>query len=210
MSTFAPFSALVGAAVTALVSYLIYRRGLQERVARELLSEALAIQALEEAWIVQGYDESASKIRIHEHPDLKEEKDKEPASREWLRRVEVRAVLDEEYWNAPQNAPYGFIGARRAWIVRDELGKGRHPGPTQTHYPALMSSRGREELSGSIERVQRAHAGGALRSSDLEMLRPLLGRLSCDDIVDNLKEGLTKDAGSFLAAMRTRWKDPQK
>ena len=74
MSTFAPFSALVGAAVTALVSYLIYRRGLQERVARELLSEALAIQALEEAWIVQGYDESASKIRIHEHPDLKEER----------------------------------------------------------------------------------------------------------------------------------------
>lgn len=202
--------ALLGAALTGLVSYLIYKRGVHERIARELLSEGLAIQALEEAWIVQGYDESeVEKIKIHEHPNLREEKEKEPGSRVWLRRVEVRAVLDEAYWNSPQTKPYGFIGTRRAWIVRNEIGKGKHSGPTPTHYPALMSSRGREELCGWIERVRTAYAGRALRRRDLEMLRPLLGRLMHEDILENLRDGLTKEVPNFLARMRRRCRPPK-
>src|SRR5690349_12588268 len=96
---------LIVAAIGSLVSWIIYKRGLRERTARELLSEALVIQALEEAWIVEGDDEDgASKIKLHEHPKLSEKN--EPTSKARLRRVEVRAVLDEAFWNSPQTEPY--------------------------------------------------------------------------------------------------------
>src|SRR5437588_2542791 len=143
VATFA--SGLFGAMISAAVSLFVFSRIRQDNVARELLSEALAVQALEEAWIVQGYDKASLSIRINEHPGLKEEKEKDPASRLWLRRVEIKAVLDEAYWNSPSKEPYAFVGTRRAWIVRNEVGPDRHQGPTKEHYPALMSSRGREE-----------------------------------------------------------------
>jgi hypothetical protein len=151
-----------------------------------------------------------SPVRVNDYPNLKEEKD-DPGSRKlWLKRVEVRAVLDEANWNSPSTKPYGFVGTRRAWIVRNEITK-RYLGPTTEHYPALISSRGREELCGWIERVQKAHAGPPIwrtvRDSDLEMLRPLLQQLAREDIVEVLSrhDGLTTKSVAFLIGIRKRW-----
>jgi hypothetical protein len=201
-------SAVLGASISALVSWIVYRRVLQERTARELLLEALSVQALEEAWILEGRDEQSFSQKISQNRNLKEG----PSADElWLRRVEVRAILDEAEWNSPSKEPYGFVGTRRAWIVRDEVQKNRIVilGPTQRHYPALISSKGREELCGWVERVQNAYRGPfwirALHEDGLEMLRPLLVAVAQEDRIEMLRDGLTSQAVNFLMTIKARW-----
>ena len=124
--------------------------------------------------------------------------------------MEVRAVQDEGEWNSPTRAPYGFIEARRAWIVRDNVGDGRaYEGPTEIHYPALISSRAREELCGGSARVTNAYRRlfvfRALNDDQLEMLRPLLLALVKDDRIKILCPDLTDEAVAFLIELRARW-----
>jgi hypothetical protein len=193
--------------ISACVAWLVSRRVLRENTARELLSEALAVQALEEAWIVEGYNGENFSMKISEHPKLREG---EGAGKFWLRRVEVRAILDEALWNSPSEEPYGFVSTRRAWIVRNEVRPGSgYPGPTREHYPALISSRGREELCGWIERVQNAYRRPrmtrALTDDGLNMLRPLLIALAQPDRVQVLRSGLSSEAIRFLERIRSRW-----
>jgi hypothetical protein len=146
-------------------------------------------------------------MKISEYPKLREG---EGTGKFWLRRVEVRAILDEAHWNSPSEEPYGFVSTRRAWIVRNEVRPGSvYPGPTREHYPALISSKGREELCGWIERVQNAYRGPpmirALTDDGLKMLRPLLIPLAQSDRVDVLRSGLSSSAIGFLEQIRSRW-----
>jgi hypothetical protein len=201
------FVALVSVLISAAVSWLISRLVLRENTARELLSEALAIQALEEAWIVEGYDEADRSIKVNDNPKLEEERG---SGKLWLRRVEVRAVLDEAEWNSPSEEPYGFVGTRRAWIVRNEIRGQPRLGPTKKHYPALISSRGKEELCGWIEHVRNANARPlfpllkTLSDKDLDLLRPLLLQLAREDIVRILARNgsLTSESVCFLERIR--------
>jgi hypothetical protein len=169
------FTSIITLVISAAVSWSISRLVLRENTARELLSEALAVQALEEAWIVEGYDGADLSIKVSDNPKLEEGPGK---GKLWLRRVEVRAVLDEAEWNSPSEEPYGFVGTRRAWIVRNEVRGQLRPGPTKKHYPALISSRGKEELCGWIERVRSANTKPlfplfkTLSDKDLDLLRP--------------------------------------
>jgi len=201
---------VANALISAAVSWVISRLVLRENTARELLSEALAVQALEEAWIVEGYDESDLSTKVSDNRKLEEE----PRSGKfWLRRVEVRAVLDEPEWNSPSEEPYGFVGTRRAWIVRNEVRGPLRPGPTKKHYPALISSRGKEELCGWIEGVRSANTKPlfplfkTLSDKDLDLLRPLLLQLAREDIVRILarNDGLTSESVRFLERIRQKW-----
>jgi hypothetical protein len=194
--------------ISAVVAWVISRLVLREGVARELLSEALLIQASEDAWILEGHDEQNLSAKLTEHPNLKEE----PGSGKfWLRRVELRAILDKAEWNSPTKEPYGFVRAKRAWIVRNEIRKDPKVAPTHKHYPALISSKGREELCGWIERVQyayhRAFVLRALSKRGLEILRPLLVAVAGQDRIEILRGGLSDDVVRFLTQIRGRiWK----
>jgi hypothetical protein len=200
--------AFLNVLISAIVSWSISRRVLSENTARELLSEALAVQALEEAWILESHDPSrVAAAKLSTNPNLKEERG---SGELWLRRVEVRAVLDEGIWNSPTRAPYGFIETRRAWIVRDSVVEGRaYKGPTQIHHPALLSSRATEELGGWISRVTNAYRRSfvfrALDDRQLEMLRPLLQALVTEDRIKILRDNLTEEAVSLLEELRTKW-----
>jgi hypothetical protein len=202
---------LLGALIGASSTFLIARRALREATQRQLLSDAMAIQALEEAWILEGYNDEHLAAKLSDYPSLKEKKGKEDSSGEklWLRRVEVRFVLDEANWHSPQSKPYGFIGVRRAWIVRDDLTQGMsHSGPTTVHYPALISSRGKEELCAWIEQVQSAYDGRfwtALSEHGLLMLRPLLAAVAKQDRIDLLRSELSDKAVRFLVMLKNRY-----
>lgn len=210
MSTVPLYSALLSAVISAFVSWMISRLVLRETTARDLLLEALAVEALEEAWILEGHDAQSVTAKLSENRDLEE---KQGSGKFWLRRVEVRAILDEAEWNSPSADTYGFVGTRRAWIVRNEVtARMAMPGPTLRHYPALISSRGREELCGWIERVQNAYRRPlwliwlrSLNSNGLEMLRSLLVAVAQPDRVEVLKGGLTPRAIAFLEEIRKKW-----
>jgi hypothetical protein len=77
--------------------------------------------------------------------------------------------------------------------------------PAQEHFPALISSAGRQELCAWIERVQIAHNGGALTDRGLAPLRPYLVPLAQEDRVRALRILLSQDARNFLAKIRARW-----
>jgi hypothetical protein len=72
--------------------------------------------------------------------------------------------------------------------------------------PALISSRGKEELCGWIERVRSANTKPlfplfkTLSDKDLDLLRPLLLQLAKEDIVRILarNDGLTSESVRFL------------
>jgi hypothetical protein len=123
-----------------------------------------------------------------------------------LRKVEVRAILDEFKWNSPSKQCYGFLEYRHAWIIRNattETDKA-YQGETAAEYgpPALLSSRGFEELASWIERVASAHPPcrpfRMLSSRGLRMLRPLLLAISSPDRVGVFKGRLTPEAKRFL------------
>src|SRR5260221_9701327 len=133
IQTYIPLINAAAVLFGAAIAFLVSRRALREITQRQLLSDAMTVQALDEAWILQGYNDEHVTEKLSDHPNLKERKGKEDSSGEklWLRRVEVRFILDERSWHSPQSKPYGFIGVRRAWIVRDHIAVGlSHAGPT--------------------------------------------------------------------------------
>ena len=122
--------------------------------------------------------------------------------------VEIRAILDEAQWNSPSDPSYGFIQGRKVWIIRNEIlpdAPLSYSGVTQEHFPALISSAGRQELCAWIERVQIAYNGGALTDRGLTPLRPYLVPLAQEDRVRALRILLSLDARNFLAKIRVRW-----
>jgi hypothetical protein len=197
--------ALVSGAIGGgLLSALVTWRMLRENTARELLSEALAIQACMEAWILEG--PNYSRLKLSENKGLPTEPEDNSL---WLRKVEVRFVLDDSKWNSPKAQYYGLIEGRRTWIVRNEVldypptHTGARPGD---YHPALLSSRAFEELCGWIERVVSARSGWMLSSHRLKMLRPLLTAVATEDRIEvfGIENRLSQRAHKFLTRYRER------
>lgn len=199
---------LVGAIISAVFAWFI----LQESMARTLLSEGLAIHALEEAWIVEG--PGYQNVIISNYPKHK----LSPVPKEktlWLKKVEVRAILDQEEWNVPEAQSYGFIGNRRAWIIRDQIVKKRsYPkaltGEYEDPHPAIISSKGIHELAGWIERVTSAYASWLLSTNGLEALRIVLEPVSGQDRIDAFQNRLSPRAKKFLSWYRQNYVDKRK
>ena len=172
-------------AAALLVTWWIDRRA---RDVRELLHRGLEIQALEEAWILEGRDYEQATVSMR--PSLPQAPPSDGGL--WLRRVEIRAVLDQARWNAPDDNFYDILsGGRRAWIVRDAVTQSDRDDRYRPH-PALMSSRGIEELCGWIEEVA---ATMRCNSRGRRVVRPLLDAVAGVDrrrIFRQLTQGATK------------------
>ena len=174
-------------AVAVLVTWWFDRRA---RDVRELLHRGLEIQALKEAWILEGRDYEQANISTR--PSLPEAAPSDGGL--WLRRVEIRAVLDQARWNAPDDNFYDILSdGRRAWIVRDAVTKSDRGARYHPH-PALMSSRGIEELCGWIEE---AAATMRCNSRGRRVLKPLLDAVAGVDRRPLFRQ-LTEDATRFL------------
>jgi len=200
-------AALIGAIASSVITAGVFlytgAKVLEERTARELLSEVVVIVSLQEGWLLQGEDSQTAKLS--DHLNLPE---KQSSSGLWLLPVELRAVLDEAQWNAPSDPSYGFIDGRQVWILRNQILPGAplsYSGLNQKHFPALISSAGRQELCAWIERVQIAYNGGTLTEKGLRPLRPYLVPLAQEDRVSAFHILLSKDARNFLAGIRARW-----
>src|ERR1700687_5085718 len=195
--------AIAGSLVTAGVFLYTSTKARQENTARELLSEVVGLVSLQEGWLLQG--EGRGTAKLSDNSGLLET---QSGSGLWLLPVEIRAILDEAQWNSPSDPSYGFIQGRRVWIIRDEIlpdAPLSYSGVTQEHFPALISSAGRQELCAWIERVQIAYNGGTLTDRGLTPLRPYLVPLAQEDRVRTLRIQLSQDARNFLAEIRTRW-----
>jgi len=191
-----------GAITTGLILYTSTRVR-EENTARELLSEVVALMALQEGWLLQG--EGSQTAKLSDHPGLPET---QSGSGLWLLPVEIRAILDEAQWNAPSDPGYGFVQGRKVWILRNQIlpdAPLSYSGLNQEHFPALISSAGRQELCAWIERVQIAYNGGTLTDRGLRPLRPYLVPLAQEDRVSALRILLSQDARNFLAEIRARW-----
>lgn len=191
-----------GAITTGLILYTSTRVR-EENTARELLSEVVALMALQEGWLLQG--EGSQTAKLSDHPGLPET---QSGSGLWLLPVEIRAILDEAQWNSPSDPSYGFIQGRNVWIIRNQIlpdAPLSYSGVNQAHFPALISSAGRQELCAWIERVQIAYNGGTLTDRGLAPLRPYLVPLAQEDRVSALRILLSQDARNFLAEIRARW-----
>ncbi len=195
--------AIVAGVLTAGMLLYTVSSARQETTARELLSEVIALVSLKEGWLLQG--EGSQTVKLSDKRGLPEG---ESSSGLWLLPVEIRAVLDEAQWNAPQNQSYGFLQGRSVWIIRNEILPDvplSYQGLNQDHFPALISSAGMQELCAWIERVQIAQNGGALTDRGLTSLRPYLVPLAQEDRVRVLSVLLSPDARKFLAGIRARW-----
>jgi hypothetical protein len=195
--------ALTGGIITAGVFLYTSTRALQENTARELLSEVVALVSLQEGWLLQG--EGSQTAKLSDKPGLPETK---TGSGLWLLPVEIRAILDEAQWNSPSDPSYGFLQGRQVWIIRNEISPNAplsYSGVAQEHFPALISSAGRQELCAWIERVQITYNGGTLTERGLMPLRPYLVPLAQEDRVGAFRILLSQDARNFLAGIRVRW-----
>ena len=119
--------------------------------------------------------------------------------------------MDEAEWNAPGGAKeiekqfYCILDERRTWIVRDKVieYKKRHNKKTMDdHYlsphPALISSKGLEELCGWINTVAWAHKNNILTDWALKMIKYLLEPVCGKDRIMVFGKRLTDDAIEFL------------
>ena len=195
--------ALTGSIITAGVFLYTSTRALQENTARELLSEVVALVSLQEGWLLQG--EGSRTAKLSDNPGLLDTKSASGLS---LLPVELRVILDEAQWNSPSDPSYGFVQGRKVWIIRNELPPAAplsYSGVAQEHFPALISSAGRQELCAWIERVQIAYNGGTLTDRGLAPLRPYLVPLAQEDRVSAFRIMLSQDARNFLAGIRARW-----
>jgi len=194
---------IIGGAIAAGLFLYASTRVREENTARELLSEVVALMALQEGWLLQG--EGSQTAKLSDHLGLPET---QSGSGLWLLPVEIRAVLDEAQWNPPSDPSYGFIQGRRIWIIRNQIlpdAPLSYLGINQKHFPALISSAGRQELCAWIERVQIAYNGGTLTDRGLAPLRPYLVPLAQEDRVSAFRILLSQDARNFLAGIRARW-----
>lgn len=191
------------AAVIGLAGVLLVWKGMCESTARDLLVQALAIQALKEAWLLENPTTPTGPLSLPHHLNLAETPSE---TGPWLRRVEVRAALDEAQWNAPKNPFYDFKDGRRTWIVRDvvlnapDVYRGQLAGGQR---PALVSSMGLEELCAWVERVASAYRGKLLTKRGIKMLYPLLDAVTTQDRVNVLGRRLSKEAKKFLPEQDT-------
>jgi hypothetical protein len=207
-------SGLAGGLITSGINYWNTQRSIeetrhafiltrQENTARELLTEALSVLSLKEAWLLQGRNSQTAKLT-----QTKGLQETPTGNNLWLRPVEVRAVLDEAQWNAPRGAQYyDFLGGRRAWIVRNEILPNQpptYPGRTKTHFPALISSKGWQELCGWIERVQLAYNAETLTDDGLWPIARYLFVVSQEDRIAILEDSLSPKSVKFLRDMRAR------
>jgi hypothetical protein len=186
---------MLGAVGGGIISGLVTWRMLRANTLRQLVADALAIQAEKEAWILEG--PSYGNMALSRQKGLSTVPSNTGL---WLRRVEVRAVLDEAQWTPLLDQEYDFISGRRAWIVRDSvtgppayigaLGRGWHP--------ALASSRALEDLCGWVEQVRVAKNGWLLLKRDLVILKPLLQALCTKDRLDVFGTRLSDKARKFL------------
>ena len=195
--------AIAGSVITAGVFLYTGTKALQANTARELLSEVVAINSLQEGWLLQG--DGSQTAKLSDHPGLPET---QTGSGIWLMPVEIRSILDETQWNSPSNPSYGFIQGRRVWIIRNQIMPDAplsYSGLKEEHFPALISSDGRQELCAWIERVQIAYNGGTLTDRGLAPLRPYLVPLAQEDRVSAFQILLSQDARNFLAGIRARW-----
>jgi hypothetical protein len=194
---------IVGGAIATALFLYTSTRVREENTARELLSEVVALMGLQEGWLLQG--EGNQTAKLSDHPGLPET---QSGSGLWLLPVEIRAILDEAQWNAPSDPSYGFLQGRSVWIIRNQIlpdAPLSYSGVNQAHFPALISSAGRQELCAWIERVQIAYNGGTLTDRGLAPLRPYLVPLAQEDRVSALRILLSRDARNFLAEIRARW-----
>jgi len=194
---------MVGGAIATALFLYTSTRVREENTARELLSEVVALMGLQEGWLLQG--EGNQTAKLSDHPGLPET---QSGSGLWLLPVEIRAILDEAQWNAPSDPSYGFLQGRSVWIIRNQIlpdAPLSYSGVNQAHFPALISSAGRQELCAWIERVQIAYNGGTLTDRGLAPLRPYLVPLAQEDRVNALRILLSRDARNFLAEIRARW-----
>ena len=199
----AVIGAILGSIFTAGTMLYTSTKGRQETTARELLSEVIVLASLQEGWLLQG--EGSQSAKLSDHPGLSEA---QSGAGLWLMPVEIRAILDEAQWNSPPDQNYGFLQGRRVRIVRNEIKPGAPPsysGLSESHFPALISIAGMQELCAWIERVQIAYGGGALTDRGLASLRPYLVPLAQEDRVNVLRVLLSPDARKFLAGIRARW-----
>ena len=191
-----------GGFFAAIVTWLLLR----QNEMRDLLSEMLAVQALVEAWVLEGPETDVYKAKLSGIVLSQKQLPTSPNDNHlWLRPVEVRAVLDAFKWSSPLNQCYGFFEYRRVWIVRDcPAVQCVYPGGGIAQYgpPALLSSRGFEELVCWIERVASAYPlyrpFRMLSPRGLKMLRPLLAAISSPDRIDVFRDRLTPQAKQFL------------
>lgn len=210
MTTFV--SAIAGGLIAAIAVWYTWRATARRQIERELLREALEIQALLEAWHLEPGSGSAPELSACDRPLPVQPSETDP----WLRNVEVRAVLDSAKWNYPTDTPpcFDFVSGRRAWIVRDKIEGGISPSEVaaaEAHNvvskPALISSRGIEELSGWVEQVASAREGlpwfnQMLTDAGLRMLDPLLAPLARRDVAKALERGLSERANELLTNYR--------
>jgi hypothetical protein len=210
MSAF--LSAIAGALIAAAAVWYTWRATARRQIERELLKEALEIQALLEAWHLESAPGSGQQIIDRDLPVRVQPSETDP----WLRNVEIRAVLDSATWTYPTDTPpcFGFVSGRRAWIVRDKIEGAISPSEAATatshnvvSKPALVSSRGLEELCGWVEQVASAREGvpwfnQMLTNDGLRMLDPLLAPLSRRDVAKALERSLSKRAIDLLKNYR--------
>jgi len=194
--------------IAVLFTWIIDRRA---HTAEQLLSEGLAIHASLEGWAVEG--PNFRNCRLSEHHNLPQEE----SDGNWLRKVEVRFVLDESEWNLSANDSneYGILDGRRAWIIRDIGLPPSYPGAARRGewHPALLSSRALHELAGWIERVadvdslQRFGFRLGISKQGLNMLWPLLKPVATKDRRQVLESRLTPQALDFLAWYEKNYSD---
>jgi hypothetical protein len=183
-----------GGLAGAVFSYWFHLRP-KERASMiiDLLRGAMRVQALEEAWIVEAIDndgkpsEALARQAVLTRDETLPEGEPANGNGCYLRRVEVRGVLDSPKWCCTVADPfYARLGARRAWIVRERL---LSTDVGRDHRPALVSSAAIEELVAWMEQVAAARKGKLLTDDGAKALwAPLLFRVVKADILDYVSE----------------------
>lgn len=186
---------ILGAVGGGCASAIVTWRMLRASTARQLVADTLAIQAEKEAWIVEGPNYSSSTLSV-QHPSA----DSGNKAGLRLRRVELRAALDEAVWNAPEDQFYDVMLGRRTWIVRDKVtGQTAYSGALRGGWhPAIASSRALEELCAWIHQVALARRGRLLWQKDLDLLKPHLVALCTPDRINVLQKWLSPEGRTFL------------
>jgi hypothetical protein len=204
------FGGVAGGIVAALFSLIQWFVTTRKTNAQHLLSEALRMQAMVEAWIVVGRGwETYELDHNNPLPTTENFSDDGPLA---LYPVEIRAILDRPLWNSGEQQYYTFIKSRRTWIVRAKVMPGSSYGKQSPSSkgvlarPAILSSRGVEELCGYIEEVVTAGSGfpWLLSRYSLKILEVILPAVAGQDRIKVLGSRLSDEAQRFLKKYRDK------